>query len=366
MNPKTRIKWVLAGVLIIGLLLYFLRVVLVPVFFALVLAYILDPIIDRFEKRRIPRTVAIVIFVVGVLAIFAALVLLVAPMVQKELVGLAKNLPNYIHYLRETVIPWLAEHSGGKLPASLDEAVETTSRYVSQLPPEIIRPFANFVGKVLSNTAYILMGLLNLVIIPVFTFYFLRDFDALKTKAADLIPLPYREWTLDRLGRVDEVLGAFIRGQLTVCTILAVLYSLGLWLVGVDLAIVIGVIAGYLFIVPYLGTVVGVLAGSLMVLLEFHDFSHLLMVWVVFGVVQLLEGYIFTPKIVGSRVGLSPVSVILALLVGAGLFGLLGILIAVPAAAVLKIFAEEFVRVYRSSSIYTGEDNKIEASGEQE
>jgi len=366
MDPKTRIKWVLAGVLLMGVLLYLLRAVLTPVFFALVLAYFLDPVIDRFEEWRIPRTPAIALFVVGVLAGFIALILLVAPMVQKETVELSKNLPKYTQRFRQTVLPWLAEKSGRKLPASFDEAINTASRYASELPPEVIRPFANFVGKILGNTAYLLMGLLNLIIIPVFTFYFLRDCDDLKLKAAELIPLPYRDWTIERLRRVDDVLGAFIRGQLTVCTILAVLYSLGLWLVGVDLAIVIGVVSGYLFIVPYLGTVVGVIAASLMVLLEFHDISRLLLVWAVFAVVQLMEGYIFTPKIVGSRVGLSPVAVILALLVGAGLFGLLGILIAVPAAAVLKIFAEEIVGMYRSSSIYTGKAQKQEIAEEVE
>jgi len=358
MGPKTRIRWVFGGIVVLGILLYLLRTVLSPVFLSLVLAYILDPVIDRFEKRRIPRSAAIGIFVVAVMVFFAALILLIAPMIQREMVALTQNLPDYTQRFKDNVLPWLIQRSGGHFPTSISDAMGNMSKYATQLPPEVIRPFAGFIGKVLGNTAYLLLSLLSVILVPVFTFYFLRDFDDLKAKAAGLIPLPYREWTITRFRKVDEVLGSFIRGQLTVCTILAVLYSFGLWLVGVDLAVVIGVTAGYLFIVPYLGTIVGVVAASIMALLQYHDFLHLVLVWLVFGLVQLSEGYFFTPKIVGSRVGLNPVSVIIALLVAGGLFGFLGILIAVPVAAVLKIFAAEVIDIYRASPVYTGEDKK--------
>lgn len=335
--------------------MYLLRAVLWPVFLALVLAYLFDPLIDRFERRHIPRSIAIFLCVLTVVAALAVLIFLVAPSVQRELVAMAQNLPRYTARFKELALPWLERLAGTRLPASLEGMMETASGYVANLPPDVIRPFASLFGRILSNTATLLLSLLNLILIPVFTFYFLRDFDRYVVRLRDLVPLPYRDWTLEQARKVDQVLGGFVRGQLSVCTILAVLYSLGLWLVGIDLAFVIGVSAGYLFIIPYLGTVLGLVAASVMALLEFRDVLHVLLVCGVFGVAQLVEGYLLTPKLVGSKVGLSPVAVILALLVGGGLFGFLGVLIAIPVAAVLKILFGEFLRVYVKSPVYTGD-----------
>lgn len=347
MSARSRIIWVSAGLFLFGVFFYLLRAVLSPVFLALALAYIFDPVIDRFEKRKIPRTLAIFIFVVSIVAFIFILILLVAPSLQEEVTGLVNNFPSYTTQLKEKAIPYLERISGNSLPWSFDEIMTNISGYV-------IKPFAGFVGNILGRTAMLLLSLLNIILIPVFTFYFLRDFDLLKARAFELIPIPYREWSLTRFLKVDEIISAFIRGQLMVCTILAALYSLGLWIIGIDLAMIIGVTAGYLFIVPYLGTVVGIVAASIMALLQYRDLSHLLLVWAVFSVVQLFESYILTPKVVGEKVGLSPVSVIIALLIGGGLFGFLGVVIAVPFAAVIKILMEEFIMLYKSSSIYTG------------
>ncbi len=353
MEGRTRAIWVFVGLVALGILLYLLRAVLTPVLIALALAYIIDPVIDRFESRRVPRTPAILIFIAILLFLFAGAVFLLAPAVQKEMSSLTKNMPGYIDGIKEQALPFLEERFNFQIPASLEEAVDTISAGTGKLPSDLIKPFAGFAGKVLGNTAYFLLGLLNLILVPVFTFYFLRDFDSMKERVTGLIPLPYKDWTLERMRRVDNVLSAFIRGQLMVCASLAVLYSVGLWLVGVDLALVIGVSSGFLFIVPYLGTIVGVLLASIMALLEFQDLAHLLMVFGVFAVVQLIESYLLTPRIVGSQVGLSPVAVILALLIGGGLFGFIGILLAVPAAAVLKIFADDLINFYRASGVYS-------------
>jgi len=352
MEPRKRAIWVVAGLVGLGLLLYLLRTVLTPVFIALALAYIIDPVIDRFESRRVPRTPAILIFLGILLVFFAALVFLLVPTVQKEMSSLVKNLPGYLNSVKEQVFPFVEESLGVRIPETFGEMVDTVTSGAGKLSPGLVKPFAGFAGKVLGNTAYFFLGLLNLILVPVFTFYFLRDFDSIKERVAGLIPLPYKDWMLERMRRVDNVLSSFIRGQLMVCATLAVLYSVGLWLVGVDLALVIGVSSGLLFIVPYLGTIVGVVAASVMALLEFQDVTHLLMVWGVFAVVQLVESYLLTPRIVGTQVGLSPVAVILALLIGGGLFGFIGILIAVPAAAALKIFATDFINFYRGSGVY--------------
>jgi len=366
MDPKKRIRWVGVGVLVLGLFLYLLRDVLAPVFLALVLAYLIDPVIDRFEKRRIPRTPAIFLFLLAVLVAIVLIVLILIPMVQKEVGAVVDSMPAYSQRLREWAVPRLQKVAGQKLPTTLDEAVNEISANIQNISPDILKPFASILKKIFSNTLYIILGLLNLVVVPVFTFYFLRDFDRMKSHAADMIPLAYRDWTVGKFKQVDETLGAFFRGQLTVCTLLAAGYSVGLLITGIDMAVVIGVTSGYLFIVPYLGTIFGIVAASLMALLKFHDFWHVFEVWCVFGVVQLCEAYLLTPRIVGNKVGLNPVMVVLALLIGGSLFGFLGILLAVPVAAVLKIFASDLINYYRSSELFLGGVRPVGASESKE
>lgn len=354
MDPKTRIRWVGIGVLALGALFYLLRAVLAPVFLALVLAYLLDPVIDRFEKRGIPRTPAIFMFLMAVLLSVVLVVLVLIPVVQREVAAVVASVPEYAQRVRESVYPRLQRVAGQRLPTTLDEAVSAITSNVQNISPDILKPFAAILKKVFSNTFYIILGLLNLILAPVFTFYFLRDFDKMKARTAEMIPLAYRDWMIGKFKQVDEVLGAFLRGQLTVCTLLAAMYSGGLMIVGIDMAVVIGVTSGYLFIVPYLGTIFGIVMASLLALLKFHDFWHVGAVWIVFVVVQLFESYFLTPRIVGDRVGLNPVLVIMALLIGGSLFGFLGILIAVPLAAVLKIFASDLMNYYRASELYLG------------
>lgn len=360
MDAKTRIKWAIVGLAGLCVLLYLLRTVLTPVFLSLLLAYLLDPLIDKMEARRIPRTVAIFIFVGVLLSLAVAVLLILIPIAQREISSAVSAFPYYFARFQENVTPWLEKTFGTHLPTTLDEVMREISANLDKIPTEVVKPFAGIIKKIFSNTLYIVLGLLNLVVVPVFTFYFLRDFDKMKSKAVALVPVAYRNWTVEKFRQVDKTLGAFLRGQLTVCTVLAVLYSVGLVMTGIDMAVVIGVSSGYLFIVPYLGTIFGIVTASIMALLKFHDFWHVLAVWGVFAVVQFFESYILTPRVVGEQVGLKPVSVIIALLIGGSLFGFLGILIAVPTAAVLKIFADDLLELYRKSEFYLGGLKKAE------
>lgn len=344
----------IAGLAGLCVLLYLLRTVLTPVFLSLLLAYLLDPLIDKMEARRIPRTVAISIFVGATLVVVVAVLLVIIPIAQREISSAVAAFPYYFARFQENITAWLGKIFGAHLPTTLDEIIRDISSNLDKIPPTVVTPFAELIKKLFSNTMYLVLGLLNLVVVPVFTFYFLRDFDRMKERAATLVPVAYRDWTVEKFRQMDETLGAFLRGQLTVCTVLALLYSAGLVMTGIDMAVVIGVLSGYLFIVPYLGTIFGIVAASIMALLKFHDLLHLLGVWGVFAGVQFFESYFLTPRIVGEQVGLKPVSVIIALLIGGSLFGFLGILIAVPTAAVLKIFADDLLELYRQSEFYWG------------
>lgn len=366
MDPKKIWRWatIAAAALAAAALLYALRDALVPVGVALILAYLLDPVIDIFQARKIKRSIAILI-----LAAVVAVVLTVAGgflvfQGQRELVKLYDNLPQYLsntqvklEAAKEQVAPYVKKYTGYEFPPTFDEFVDDLKNQIPSIDTATIKPLSGVVKKLSSSTLAFIKWALGLVIIPVFLFYFLRDWDQMKRKAAGYIPLSYRDYVLDKAKKIDEILGAFIRGQLTVCVVLGVLYSVGLMIVGIDLAVVIGMVGGLLFIVPYLGTIVGIIAASLMALLAYGLSWHLFAVWAVFAVVHLFEGTLLTPRVMGDRVGLSPVVVIFALLVGSDLLGILGMLIAVPCAAVIKVFVDEAVEKYQHSKFFLEQDH---------
>jgi predicted PurR-regulated permease PerM len=205
---------------------------------------------------------------------------------------------------------------------------------------------------VLGSTASVFSAVAALIIVPVLAFHLLRDFDDIVAAVVELIPASHRERTT-ALGReVNAVLGRFVRGQLTVMAIVAALYAGGYTLVGVHLAIPIGLVAGLFSFIPYVGSALALALALLMTVLHFHGVGQLISVTAVYGVVQILEGFVITPRIVGDKLGLAPVWVLLALMVGGELFGFLGVMLALPAAAVVKVFAAHGLRRYRRSTLY--------------
>ncbi len=194
--------------------------------------------------------------------------------------------------------------------------------------------------------------LMNLVLIPVVTFYLLRDWDLLIKGIRELLPRKIEPTVSTLASEIDEVLGAFVRGQLMVMFALGAIYTAGLWLIGLDLAFIIGMGAGILSVVPYLGTVVGLVAAVLAAVFQFQDLFHTIMVLLVFGTGQALEGMVLTPKLVGDRIGLHPVAVIFAVLAGGQLFGFLGILLALPVASALNVLVRHFRDEYTKSTLY--------------
>jgi predicted PurR-regulated permease PerM len=197
--------------------------------------------------------------------------------------------------------------------------------------------------------------------VPIITYYLMVSFEKMRKEIRDLIPPYTRDAIVGKLQQIDTVLAAFVRGQLTVSLIMALLYTIGFVLIGIDLAIVLGVTSGLLFVIPYFGTMIGVVGGSLMALAKFGDLAHVGYVLGWIALVQLMEGYLITPRIVGHAIGLNPVVYILALIVGGNLFGLVGLLIAIPVAAVLKVLLVSAVDAYRKSYLYAevaGEDQR--------
>lgn len=359
-----------AGYLVLAvaayLVLWVLRPVITPIAAALAAAYFVSPIVDRLEARGISRSLSIAAILLFFTGVFAGVIAVLIPLVGGEIERLVDNAPAYWEktntWVDEDLRPWVETRFPGRtLPTTQQEFWDQAGENLSGLSPDLAGRVADFAKGAVSNVFGLFGVILSAVLFPVFFFYILKDFNRIKDAARDMIPPRNRELVLSRLAEVDRVLAAFVRGQLTVCTFLAIAYSIGLSFTGIDLAVVIGVVSGFAFVIPYAGTVLGIVAGSVMAIVKFGaidpDFvlkidPHLLGVWAVFGVVQLLESNVISPKIVGEQVGLHPVVMITAVIVGSQLFGFLGILLAVPATAAGAVFWWALWDRYKRSEFY--------------
>lgn len=339
-----------AAILAVLALLWLLKSAITPLALALVIAYLLDPLIDFFEARRVPRAAAVVgLLALAGVGLFGTLAFLV-PALQREVAALSHALPDYLERALATVGPWVTDRLGVRVPGTFSELAARVRSGEIALP---LQPMRDLLGQVLAVSTGTLGALLGLLVVPVIAFYFLVDFDQLRRRGLDWVPLRFQDYVAEKARVIDGLVSGFLRGQLTVCAILAVLYALGFSLIGVDLALLIGVAAGMLAIVPYLGSAMAVVSASVMALLEFGLDHHVALVVGWYVLVQTLEGLVITPRIVGGSLGLHPVMVIVALLIGGDLLGFLGLLVAVPLAAVLKVFVAELLELYRASALYT-------------
>ena len=363
MSERDKIpRWVLwLGVSVAtGWLLYTLRGVLAPVFFAFLIAYMLDPLVDRIEANRllrgkpIARAVGIAVLLVGSFALAAVAILVIVPMVYEEVASFLRRLPALVAHSRAALEPMLAEY-GLEIPTSVGQALEELHLDVQSVLTKGYTPVTAVVKWLLGGTASAVGAIIAALIVPVFAFYLLYDFDVIVAKVGELIPPRHRPQTNSFFRDVDSVLGQFFRGQFTVMAILAVLYSVGYGSIGVPLALPIGIMAGFLSFIPYVGSTLALLTALLMTALDWQGWQQILWVLGVHVVIQGLEGFVITPKIMGDTVGISAITVLFALLVGAELLGFTGVLLAVPAAAVSKILLQRIHERYLGSEFFIGE-----------
>jgi predicted PurR-regulated permease PerM len=349
-----------AGFTLIGLaLLWVLRPVFAVLAASAGLAYILDPMIDWMEGRGMSREGGIGVLFLGLFSGFLLTLLLLVPSFVVQGEEFINGLAPFFRSLPEQLAPALAfisEKTGYSVPLDLSDLQSTLPGLVADNAPKI-QEWATTITRGLFTQGIGLLGaIVNLTLMPIFIYYLLRDWDRLVSAMAGLIPLQHRARVARVAVEVDGRLGAFVRGQITVCLSLAVLYSAGLLLVGIDLAIPVGVLSGLLFIVPYLGTAVGIVLGVLLALMKFGFSTKVLAVLAVFVVVQGIEGYLLTPRIVGDKVGLHPLVVMIALIVGGSLLGIWGMLLAIPITAVLSVLGAEYLQDYFSSAVFKGAD----------
>ena len=351
-----RVQWtaVLLGVL---WLLWLLAPVLSPFALAALLGWLGDPLVDRLERARFKRNTAVIlVFSAMSLLLLVAAVLLV-PMLEQQIVTLVHSLPGYRDWFVGTALPWVEQRTGLEILSWLDpERLFTLIREHWERAGGIAATVLGYV----SRSGFALLGLLaNIVLLPVLTFFFLRDWDLLVARVGLLVPRDHVATVRTLARESDAVLGGFLRGQFLVMLILGVLYAIGLWGVGLDLGILIGILAGLLTFVPYLGPASIVVFGGIAAMVQFGDWQHLAGVAVVFTVGQIIESYWLTPKLVGDRIGLHPMAVIFAVTAGGTLFGFLGMLLALPVAAVANVLLRYAHERYTASSLYAGEQPQI-------
>lgn len=344
-------RWIgLGAALLVAVLLYLLHNILSPFLVGILLAYLADPLVDRLERAGLSRTWGVVAVFSLFTLLFMALLLVLIPMLAKQLVRLYELAPQMLDWLQHVALPWVQSRLGladgfwkfDKIKAAIGAHMGQTTDIVGVL-----------LSQATASSLALIGWLANLVLIPVVGFYLLRDWDLMMAKLRSLLPRQREEQVVGLAGECHEVLGAFVRGQLLVMLALGVIYSTGLMLVGLELGLLIGMLAGLAAIVPYMGFIIGIGAALVAGLFQFSgELYPMLGIVAVFMVGQALEGMVLTPLLVGDRIGLHPVAVIFAILAGGELFGFTGVLLALPVAAVIMVLLRHVHDLYKESNMY--------------
>ncbi len=333
-----------------GGLLWLLSPILTPFVIGALFAYLGDPLVDRLEAHRFSRTLAVMTVFSGFVLLLLLLVLVLVPLLDDQLSSLFGKLPEYAAWVRHHVLPWLRDSLGLRGHFTREGYLQ---KLLSQYGKEAGGLISFLLGSVSRSGLALLELVANLFLIPVITFYLLRDWDDIVDSAHSLLPRSV-EARVARLAREsDEMLASFLRGQMLVMLGLGIIYTTGLWLVGLQFALLIGMLAGLVSFVPYLGLVIGILVAGVAAVLQVHGPDLLPWVALVFVVGQAIEGVLLTPVLVGDRIGLHPVAVIFAVMAGGQLFGFFGVLLALPVAAVVMVLLRDALAEYRASPMYT-------------
>jgi len=329
-------------------LIYLLSPILTPFLLAAVIAYICNPMVTRMAEKKIPRTVGAVLVMFLLLGVFAALILIMVPLFEKEAGRLIDKIPAYLEMFRSQVIPWLEAKMGVNLQPDMNVLKQAVSEHWKSAGGVA----AKVLPSLTSGGMVVVEFFVNLLLVPVVLFYLLRDWDHIIKHIDEMIPRYWHNQVNQLAHETDRILAEFLRGQLAVILIMSICYITGLWLVGLEFALPIGLLAGILVFVPYLGMIVGLTLATFAAFMQFQGWPGVLPVLIVFGIGQLLEGMVITPWLVGDRIGLHPVMVIFALLAFGQLFGFFGILLALPVSAVMLVWLRHIHQHYLESNLY--------------
>jgi predicted PurR-regulated permease PerM len=353
--------FVLLLCVVVLVLIYFLNPILAPFLAGIIIAYLGDPLVDKLEEVRVHRTIGVLLVFLAFVVLLGAATLVILPLMVRELANLIGNLPLLLVWLQETASPWLITRFGiDPFDVNLDNIANGVIGNWQKTGGIV----GAFLARV-TQSGFAFLGALGVVgLTPVVAFYMMRDWDLIMARILGMVPRDIEPSFIRLCKECDEVLGAFLRGQLLIMFLLGVVYAIGLYAVGLDLAILIGMLAGLASIVPYLGFFVGIVAASIAVMFQFQDPVYLGYVGIVFLVGQALEGWVLTPWLVGEKIGLHPVAVIFSVLAGGQLFGFVGILLALPLAAVVMVFVRYLHKSYLASGYYATSVQELKVAEE--
>jgi len=348
-RDRQTLVWV-ASFVVFVFLLYALSSVLTPFVVGLGVAYFLDPLADRLEALLKSRSAAAALILVAFFAVVTTLGVALFPLLQAQVTGLIARIPDAVdaaHGLLDPLVTWIEKELGAaEIQKLKDGAGAFAGQAVSWLADVAKSLFLG--GKAFVNALSLLF------IMPVVAFFLLRDWDRMVAKINGLLPRSSADTIREQFRQIDATIAGFVRGQATVCLALGTMYATGLTLVGLEFGLLIGLGAGLLAFVPYVGTIIGLIVAFAVALVQFHELLPFVLVGGVFAVGQTIDAAFLTPNLVGGRVGLHPVWIIFALMAGGSLFGFTGVLLAVPVASVIGVLVRFAIGRYRDSVLYTG------------
>ena len=340
-------KYFLAFIAFVGLV-YLLSSILMPFLSAALLAYLGDPLVHWLENRKWQRSWAVSLVFAIIFVGLSAILIVLVPLIEQQFSSLIEKVPAIISWVKETVLPWLQVRLNSYGPVDIDKLQQTLQENIAGAGTLV----ASALGSIGSSGMAFLSGLANVVLIPVVTFYFLRDWDVMVAHIHDAFPRGIEARLTGIMREVDTVLAAFFKGQILVMISLSIIYYIGLSLVGLEFALLISLLIGLVSFVPYLGLIVGVFLACGASAFQLHDASGILPILIVFAIAQTLESVVLTPILVGDRIGLHPVAVIFAVMAGGQLFGFTGVLLGLPVAAVLLVLLRHVNDQYKNSELY--------------
>jgi len=346
---KRWVFWLTLGVLFL-VFLYLIRGILLPFVVGMFAAYFLDPVADRLEKRGFSRNLATLLITGGLLLTLIVLCIVVPPILFDQLSGLLTALPEYIATFKSYYNRQVSQLLGVLPPAE----VANIKQAAAETAGGIFTFISSFITGIF-HSGFMIVNVIALILItPVVTFYLLRDWDNMVARFDALLPRQHAAVIRQQLTIIDQTLAGFLRGQFNVCLLLAAYYAIGLSLAGLKFGLIVGVVTGFLVIVPYIGAISGFILGMGIAFYQFDNYADIMVVLAVFGIGQALETYFLTPRLIGEKVGLHPVWIIFGMLTGGALFGFVGVLLAVPATAVIGVLIRFATERYLQSDYYSG------------
>lgn len=350
MTASQHLRFWLIALVVFGTLVWLLRGILAPFLVGLALAYLLDPLVDRFDRLKLPRWLGTLLALLLAVIAMVGMVAWLWPIVQDQIAGLVQTFPTYRAQVEALVRPLIGQVQTQIGPEEFDRITGQLAGFADR----VLAWLVSLVGGVWRGGMAVVDILSFLVITPVVAFYLLKDWDRMIAAIDRLLPRPYAATIRSLAGQANVTLGRFIRGQMLVCVVLGTLYAVALGVAGLEFGVLVGIGAGLISFIPFIGTLAGFVVSMLLALLQFNDWVMWALIAAIFVGGQVIEGNFLTPKLVGDSVGLHPVWVMFALLAGGSLLGFTGVLVAVPIAAVFGVLIRFGIVRYRDSHYFHG------------